>query len=291
MKRVLLATASLFAIGSVAMAADLPTAKGPPPAPIAFVPAFTWTGFYVGLNAGYSWNNNDLTYGFQTFDWWTGNDIWTGYPRSADVNSDGFTGGAQAGYNYQFGAFVVGEEADIQYVDGQKTWNYANSGTFGPGPLVPGPLVGEDYTLALTAKSGIDWLGTLRARVGYAADRFLIYATGGLAFGNSDSSATILGTTTGAAGGAAGSGRTYFANWNGSDSDTSVGYAIGGGVEYAFTDNWTVKAEYLYYNLGSNTYQPLGYWNEGDGNISNRVPSIKSEIDGSLLRLGVNYKF
>jgi outer membrane immunogenic protein len=61
-------------------------------------------------------------------------------------------------------------------------------------------LAGEDYTLALTAKSGIDWLGTLRARVGYAADRFLIDATGGLAFGNSDWSATIIGTTTGVAG-------------------------------------------------------------------------------------------
>jgi outer membrane immunogenic protein len=285
MKRILLATASLLAIGSVAMAADLPSAKGPPPAPIAYVPAFTWTGFYVGLNAGYSWNNNDLTYGFQTFDWWTGDNIWTGYPRSADVSSNGFTGGAQAGYNYQFGAFVVGVEADIQYVDGQKTWNYANSGTF-----TTGPLDGESYALGLTAKSGIDWLGTVRARVGYAADRFLIYATGGLAYGNSDSSATIIGTTSGVTDHPFGT-KYYFANWNGNNSDTKVGYAVGGGVEYAFTNNWTVRAEYLYYNLGSDTYQPLGYWDQGTGTVGNRVPSIKSEINGSLLRLGVNYKF
>jgi outer membrane immunogenic protein len=287
MKRILLATVSLLAVGSVAMAADLPSSKGPPPAPVAFVPAFTWTGFYVGLNAGYSWNNNDLTYGYQTFDWWSGNDIWTGNPQSADVSNNGFTGGAQAGYNYQFGAFVVGVEADIQYVDGQKDWNYARSGsaTFdGSGPY--------DYNLGLTASAGIDWLGTLRARVGYAADRFLVYATGGLAFGNADSSATIIGTTSFNTGRPVGN-SFYYANWSGDNSNTEVGYAIGGGVEYAFTDNWTVKAEYLYYNLGSQTFQPTGYWDNvpGTGTVSGKVPSIKSELDGSLLRLGVNYKF
>jgi len=154
MKKILLAGVAFAALTGAASAADLPVRTAPPAPVIAAVPLFTWTGFYVGVNAGYGWNTNNNNNGF--FDPATGT-----FFASSGSNDGGFVGGGQIGYNYQIGAFVVGAEADIQYADigggGNNVFGGGNNG---------------------------NWFGTLRARAGVAFDRALIYATGGFAYGD-----------------------------------------------------------------------------------------------------------
>ena len=147
MKKYLLsgvAALGLLAAGA-ASAADLPSRKGPVVAPV-YVPAFTWTGFYVGANAGWGFGNMDSV----------------GVSGFGDL--DGFVGGGQIGYNYQLGQIVLGLEADFQGADLKAGPSWAGLG-----------IVGEGKT---------EWFGTVRGRVGYAFDRFLPYLTGGFAYGS-----------------------------------------------------------------------------------------------------------
>jgi outer membrane immunogenic protein len=163
-----ISAAAILASGS-AFASDLPTHKAPPPPPP--VPVFTWTGFYIGLNAGVAVNSSY-------------NPVFVAgglFPTSASnlvlgTNSGGtgFTGGAEAGYNWQTGAVVFGLETDINYIDRSGVKN----GTYATNPVGYGAAY-PTYTL-----SGFDqdnWFGTVRGRVGYAADRALFFVTGGLA--------------------------------------------------------------------------------------------------------------
>src|SRR3712207_5390474 len=175
MKKILLASVALFGFAGAASAADLPVRSAPPAPIVAAAPIFTWTGFYVGVNAGYGWSNDD----FDAVD------------LADDDNDGGFVGGAQVGYNYQIGSFVVGLEGDIQYADFGREFTY----------------LGNDFESS-------DWFGTVRARAGVAFDRALVYATGGFAF-----------------------------------ADDANGWTVGGGVEYAFTNNLSAKIEGLYVNL------------------------------------------
>ncbi|WP_332686736.1 outer membrane protein [Bosea sp. (in: a-proteobacteria)] len=149
MKKYLLsgvAALGLLAAGA-ASAADLPSRKGPVEAPI-YVPVFTWTGFYVGANAGYAWGQIDSA----------------GLGVLSFKDPDGFTGGGQVGYNYQMGNIVLGLEADFQGAD-------LKANVF-------------DAVNNITASNEINWWGTVRARAGYSFDRFLPYVTGGFAYGN-----------------------------------------------------------------------------------------------------------
>src|ERR1700691_4485339 len=146
MKRVFLALISVAALTATAAAADLPPRPAPQPyykAP-AYVPAFSWAGFYIGLNGGGGFGRSvwDTTGGF-------------------DI-SGGLVGGT-VGYNYQFGQAVAGIEADIDWADINGTTN--TFCTFG-------------------CKTSDTWLSTVRGRLGYAADRFLPFVTGGVAFGD-----------------------------------------------------------------------------------------------------------
>ncbi len=207
MKKILLASVALFGFAGAASAADLPVRSAPPAPIVAAAPIFTWTGFYVGVNAGYGWSNDD----FDAID-------------AADVDDDGgFVGGAQVGYNYQIGSFVVGLEGDIQYAD------FGADGTFdldGDGAFT------DDFDSS-------DWFGTVRARAGVAFGQALIYATGGFAF-----------------------------------ADDATGWTVGGGLEYAFTNNLSAKIEGLYVNL-----------EEDD------IPGIDYEADFGVVRAGLNFRF
>ncbi|MBF9196750.1 outer membrane protein [Microvirga terrestris] len=157
--------AGITLAAAAASAADLPARAAPPAPIIAAAPIFTWTGFYAGVNAGWGWRSDDqqtvilggATPGTLNF----------------DNNSDGgFTGGAQIGYNYQIGSFVIGLETDIQWADTDQNVDVAFVPAGAPGTFVPGTF---DNNLS-------DWFGTVRARAGVAFDRVLIYATGGLAY-------------------------------------------------------------------------------------------------------------
>jgi outer membrane immunogenic protein len=236
MKKILLATVAVFGFAGAAAAADLPSRYAPPPV-IAAVPVFTWTGFYVGVNAGYGWNtqdNNNFV------------DPVTGIVSNGG-NDGGFVGGGQVGYNYQIGQFVIGLETDIQYADlggGRNTFGQA-------------AFLGD-------SNDG-NWFGTVRARAGFAIDRALIYATGGFAYGDIGAGSSVFVAPNG----------QIFA---GSSSSTNTGWVVGGGLEYAFTDNLTAKIEGLYVNLDTE--------NNNFGAFANN-----DNAEFGVVRAGLNYKF
>jgi len=291
MKKFLTAAAAmLLGIGG-AVAADLPTRKGPVLAPVYVPPAFTWTGFYVGVNAGYGWadrhNDNDGLPFFGAVP------VGGFFGGGSGGDNGGFVGGVQAGYNYQFGVgqgFVLGAEADIDYADLGRRGNNLVFGSFTL-PQFPGTV----FTPAGLASHNDNnqFLGTVRLRAGYAFDRFLVYGTGGLAYGGisnrngfgggfiANTGAGFVNPVSGAAGPS-----TAFVGGVSNGSSSRVGWTLGAGVEYAFWNNWSVKAEYLYVNLG-----------HSNGNAAIFLPGALAVTNGnrdanvSIVRAGLNYRF
>ena len=270
-------------IAGGAFAADLPL-RTAPPAFVPPLPIFTWTGAYFGINAGYVFDSSTR------FDRTTGQlpnnqaALNTGLrPFATRVDDDGFTAGGQIGYNYQFGAgngIVVGVEADAAYTDLDRTRDLTNTTNFGAGVVA-----GAGPTTRLNRYHGeLDFLGTVRGRIGYAFNQFMIYGTGGFAYGQVDQAATFF---------APNDPTTAF--FTGRNSGLRTGYTYGGGVEYALPTNSflnffkssavTIKAEYLHYDLGHNTFT-LASVNGGPGSYT-----IRSHDDGDLARVGLNYKF
>jgi outer membrane immunogenic protein len=253
------AVLALTAVAGPAFAADLPGRRAVVSAPPVIVPpTFIWTGFYAGLNAGYNVGRNDAntvgTPGFVA--------LGAAVPASLRTGKDGFIGGGQVGYNQQFGMFIAGVEADLQYVDGKRATAFTS------------PALGG---LTTTAGTETTYLGTLRARLGVTpVDRLMLYVTGGLAYGNPNNTASVV---------AAGPG----AVWGGSSDSTRLGFAVGGGAEYALTNNWTAKIEYMYYDLGRRTVtaSPLNAAALGTG----VAYQARFENTGQIVRAGVNYKF
>ncbi len=259
MKKYLMAGFALAALSTTAFAADL-GARTTKPTPYVVAPAlYTFTGFYIGANAGYAFSNSNSAR-------YIGNNVYTGLganlPQSFSVSRDGFSIGAQAGYNQQFGQFVAGVEADIAYTDLKRS------------QVVVAPLA------SAVAKAENTYVGTLRGRLGFVpVDRLMLYVTGGLAYGESKLSNSITGT-----------GALTGATWSGSKSDTRFGYALGAGAEYAVTNNISIKGEYLYYNLGRRTVTagPTSAIALASGAAGVLRTSDNSF---SLVRAGLNYKF
>jgi outer membrane immunogenic protein len=218
MKKILLASVALFGFAGVASAADLPARTAAPLPVIAAAPIFTWTGFYAGVNAGYGWHNDENEGSVFVPGGAVGVGSVPGTISFGDDNGDGFVGGGQIGYNAQFGAFVVGVEADIQFADlgGEN-----GSATF------PAQWAAYDFRPAGVA-NGLDWFGTVRAKAGVAFGQALVYATGGFAYGGADDSND-----------------DFFS----SNDDVRTGWALGAGFEYAFTNNLTAGIEGLWVNL------------------------------------------
>ena len=269
MKRLLIgiaAAASLFATG--ALAADLP-AKAPvyTKAPAYVEPIYDWTGFYIGGNVGYSWGRSSDA---STIANGAGTVLFTSTDRT-DLN--GIVGGGQIGYNWQMQSWLFGLEADIQGTDEKGTHNYlcptgTCTPTFGVIAVFPGPAV----PLALNQK--IDWFGTVRGRIGVlAAPRVLLYATGGLAYGEVKSNETI----------------GLVAPQSLSQSNTNVGWTLGVGIEGVIAGNWTAKLEYLYVDLGTVSGSFLTNQNAFGGGLI--TTTYSSRVTDNVLRAGLNYKF
>jgi outer membrane immunogenic protein len=248
---------------SAASAADMPL-KAPPPAPW-----YDWTGFYAGLNLGYSWGRSWTSY--------TGTSLIPGgaiAPFSTSQNMDGILGGGQIGYNWQFNRnWLFGLEADIQGTGQRGTATLPTvSGTFGVVALFP-------YTTTATLSQKLPWFGTVRARLGFEpSDHWLLYATGGLAYGEVDSTYTVSTTTVGGGGPAT---TTAAASSN----STRAGWTIGAGSEWALSGQWTAKVEYLYIDLGHDSTSFTG----GSGAYSSLAGS--SHVTDNILRVGLNYRF
>jgi outer membrane immunogenic protein len=222
--------AAAFAVAP-AIAADLPLKAPPPPPP---VPVFSWTGFYIGANIGGAWSNTTVT------------DVFTG--TSFNTDNSGFIGGGQVGYNWQINNFVLGVEGDIDGTSLNKT---------GPGVVTGiGTLQGSVST---------DWVATLAGRIGFAFDRWMIYAKGGGAWVQNSATLTNLGTGASV-----------------SASNTNSGWMAGVGAEWAFAGPWSAKIEYDHLDFG-NFSNSAGVINPGDTfNVSRNIDMVK---------FGVNYRF
>ena len=283
---ILLSSAALAVMTAASVAADLPArAPAMAPAPMYAAPIFTWSGFYVGLNAGAGFRSGNNGRSDTVFDDPAGS---VDPLLIAGINSDlalvgrrggddtGFTGGAQIGYNWQFGALVFGVEADINYLDrGDSDRGYTILNLAG---------TGNDLTVAGNG-SGSDYFGTLRGRIGYAYDRTMIYATGGLAYsdgGNRRGGAIVTDP---------GAGGAILATYNARGSSKDWGYAVGVGVEHAFTNNWSAKLEYLYLDLDRGGSQR--YTSVGNGAPFDNIVGVRRGDDSGMhiVRVGLNYKF
>jgi outer membrane immunogenic protein len=245
-------------VASVALAVLGSPAAGQTPG----APASNWTGFYAGLNVGYGWGDESIRVSGDAAA--TQPAIAAGVlPRSFADDPSGIIGGAQIGYNHQIGWAVLGLETDFQGADIRAQQTVSTN--------VPG-----FFPFTTRGEQNLEFLGTARGRFGVALlDSMILYATGGLAYGHVELSTTS--TNPGCVG----------ICTRGSTSKTLSGWTAGGGVEYAFFPRWSVKGEYLYYDLGRVS--------ESLTDITGRTPGIfqtyRVSVQGNVIRLGVNYKF
>ena len=281
MKRLLIGIAAVASLAaSSALAADLP-ARVYTKAPVMAV-VYDWTGFYIGGNAGYSWGRagtDGNQTGTQSVSVFTlggvlvpGSTVVTplgATPLTGRANANGFIGGGQAGYNWQRGTWLFGLEADIQGSDERGSADVC---------LVAGCAVG---TGLFTANYQLDWFGPARGRIGFLpTDRILLYATGGLAYGEVSATAPAIPLSWGS---------------------TRAGWTVGAGAEAAIDQHWSVKLEYLYMDLGdvgsnaitgTNVVTQLGVPIRFNTVTTTTLASaFNTRFTDNILRVGLNYRF
>jgi outer membrane immunogenic protein len=260
MKSLVLAAVLAASGAASAAAADLPT-RDWTKAPAVAEANTNWGGWYVGGNAGGAWGRSDASNAFINGTAPIANQqaVSAASPR---LEPDGFTGGGQVGYNHQVDRWLFGVEADASYLGLKQSRSVT----------APSPIGISSFTTSNSVTT--DWLVTLRPRVGYAVDRTLFYATGGLAltevkFGSSFTDST---------------GQNEAASF----SKTVAGWTAGAGVEHAFTKNWSAKVEYLYSDFGKQS---------GNGPVfagqASTTSIIAHDIDlkTNTVRGGLNYHF
>jgi outer membrane immunogenic protein len=361
MKKFALSFTALALTAAGAFAADLPSRKGPPVLPPPPPPPPIWTGFYAGLNAGYGFGTNGNV---QSAVWGQDATVYNGFGKSApwgnpvgpagnlhyhpnvnllnEINNsfptgaglsqsgsfsntqNGFIGGGQIGYNFQWGPnFVIGLEADIQGTgirggahggagavnsssfDGYncRFFNNGNRATCSQGAWSNA----ANSIGGTTVNAGVDWLGTVRGRIGYLwYPTMLVYATGGLTYGGVYANVRHAGITqldnsfTTAAGfrneNVIAPSLNYTFIGGGNKSQTLVGWNVGGGLEWMFMPNWSLKAEAIYWNMGNMNVPTVSF---ATAPVSNALDSAglstfgatRVNYQGVIARAGVNYHF
>ena len=252
-------------------------------APIIPPVVYDWNGFYIGGNVGYGWgraSTDGIQTGTQSVSVFTllGGVLLPGFPvvtplgttpLTGRANANGVIGGGQAGYNWQRGTWLFGLEADIQGSDERGSADVC---------IVAGCAIG---TGVLTANYKLDWFGTARGRIGFLpTDRVLLYATGGLAYGEVSATAPLIPLSWGS---------------------TRAGWTVGAGAEAAIDQHWSVKLEYLYMDLGN--------FGSGATTATNVVTqagvpvrfttvttttfasAFSSRFTDNIVRVGLNYRF
>jgi outer membrane immunogenic protein len=267
MKKIALAVTLLLLGTGTSLAADMAVKARPMPVP---VPVYSWSGCYIGVNGGGIWSDSNRHVqptGQYLVDpnFATRPDLLAYVTQDYRVDRSGGTAGGQIGCNYQSGSWVFGLEGDAEWtgINDSFTATYPQTPFFNGFSFLP---------RTLTVTHQLDGLATVRGRLGYAFDRLLVYGTGGLAIGRVRSS--------------------FFQNFFtagitdvGSASETRVGWTVGAGLEYAFSGNWSAKAEYLYVDLGSFSYNspasddPRYLW----------TTTVKTREH--IGRVGINYHF
>ncbi|MGH6925800.1 MAG: outer membrane protein [Propylenella sp.] len=229
MSRLLASSAAIALLSTVAFAADLPVPMEPMEE-VVVAPGYSWTGVYVGGHGGWGWGDVDADFANGT---------------SFDDEPDGWFAGGQVGVNMQWNWFVAG-------VEGDASWSDIDGSTACP-------------NAAFSCTTDVEWLASLRARVGAAFDRFLIYGTGGAGFAGVEYDAILNATGV---------------SFGGGDDVTHVGWTAGGGIEIALTDHFTIKGEYLYYDLGDEPLTATSFGNPGTADLTIHTAKI-----------GANFKF
>jgi len=240
-------------------------------------PAYSWSGAYVGIHGGYGWGDHDGTLTVEA------TDPDTHFPPSAQrsYELDGGFGGGQIGLNFQHESLVFGIEADISYadIDGAVSGTTHTFGTWG------------SYTKDITTE--IEWLGTLRGRLGIDVGPALIYGTGGLAWAKTDGEQVTFfngGLVPPQQGGGGAAGLHAVS----SDNKWLTGWTVGGGVEWALSKNWSLKGEYLYVDLGNAEYHYVGTKTGVGGGApgdAHTTDGFKGDLDLQTVKIGLNYKF
>ena len=278
MKKTLLLTAAMVSMAGAALAADLPSRKAepmlpPPPPPM-------WNGFYAGLNAGYNFGTNTNSY---SQNW--------GFPDAAGIvwadpiamdgvasnNQSGFMGGAQFGYNYQWSNnILLGVETDIQGTNTRGAGRTAGA--------VIDPVDGVGIVGSSQIQGGVDYLGTVRGRIGYLWNpTLLVYGTGGFAYGGAYANVGQV------------AGNTENQLWlgGGQRSQLLTGWTAGGGVEWMFMPNWSLKAEALYWDLGRMNVETAAISPALAAATGGGVAWGRSSVNysGITARAGINYHF
>jgi outer membrane immunogenic protein len=212
--------------------------------------AYDWSGFYVGVSGGWAWANNDADYDCVDY----GINCFTNggpFPTEADLDTDGAIIGGTIGANWQHDIWVFGLEADMSWTD----------------------LDADDESNAfpgfpIRAELSMDWLATVRARLGFASDNLLLYVTGGLAIADTELSTDQIPP-----------------DFQGSKDDTQLGWTAGGGAEFAISEELTVKGEVLYYDLGSvsaTATDPV--------NFPGFSYDLDNDLTGVIARAGINLR-
>jgi outer membrane immunogenic protein len=256
MKRILIAAmvaASLVA-ASRASAADPPVPAGRAPAYYPVATVYDWGGGYVGINGGYATGQSE----------WGGDPLNpSGLGSTGNFHVNGGLVGATIGVSGQWGAWVFGVEGDFDWqgISGSSGSAFCTSIFASPNP--------GSTAAGLSCKTASNWLGTVRARAGYAWDRVLVYGTAGGAGANVE---TAL------------AGLPYQGN-------PVFGWTAGAGVEVALAEHWTFKAEYLFVDLGNVTCNhgySCGYDAAGATPVNGNY-SVK--LNENIFRVGLNFKF
>jgi outer membrane immunogenic protein len=277
-----LSTASVILLGLLGSSSLATAAPATRPATSAFnaivVPVYNWTGFYFGANFGGSFGRASTDFSI------------AGVPFGGTSRAmDGVLGGLQAGYNWQSGRGLFGFETDIQTTSqsANSSLSHFIPGTPGtpaipcdfidgpntpcrPGTGIPGTPGTPAVNAVLAYQNKLPWFGTVRGRIGFTpADRWLVYATGGLAYGEVSTSETLNVN-----------GANVFLN----STALKLGWTVGAGFETVIVNGWTAKFEYLYIDFGSVSDLLIG--------IAPITPiATRSHLTDNIVRIGLNYRF
>jgi outer membrane immunogenic protein len=221
-------------------------------------PVPTWAGFYIGATIGYGEGSTRWIDARNPNIAWTNN----GNGGAANINADGLAYGFLGGYNFQSGRVVVGIETDITRIDGKGTFNWNLPTTSNSSP-----------TAVINTK--LNWVGTTRARIGYAFDSLLVYVTGGIAYGDAQAHWTQSATSG--------------AQWDVSNT-MRAGTVLGGGVEYMITNNWSLRAEALHVTFNRTQAVDVTPASAPDfGGTSGY--SMSTRTHETIARVGATFKF
>jgi outer membrane immunogenic protein len=285
MKKFLLTTVTFSVLALPVMAADLA-------APVYHEPVWSWTGFYFGGTVGGGWMTSSSTESVtSTFcnpaligcpaD---GPALAAAIPGSYNLTKAGFLAGVEAGYNWQIGRYVLGIETDLSGIGLSGSTSVTNG-------VVPAGFPGNTIVAYGTYSEKLNYLGTFRGRAGYLVyDSLLAYATGGLAYGDPSASNALATNVTGPC-------FCAMSPTGESSSSKHIGWTMGGGLEWMFARNFTLKGEYLYYDFGSVSYAGPSVLNPNfPGGGAASVPfygastAATASFKGSIVRLGLNFK-